>query len=145
MATGPGIQEPLPSLLRRVLRGAVRDHALAEHRRTHPAVLHVGIPRGEVRRLELQPEDRFDLALRTEVVETMARHHLADGRVPLVWLTRMPDGHDEEDLAWAAAVSAASGELGVRLDLVVVTRRWWRDPRSGVGQSWARVRPDPRA
>ena len=34
----------------------------------------------------------------------MARHFLADGTVPLVWLTRMPDGPDEEDLAWAAAV-----------------------------------------
>lgn len=142
MATGPGIHEPLPTLLRRVLRGTVRDHALSEHRRTYPAVLHVGIPRGEVRRLELQPDDRFDLALRTEVVETMARHFLTDGTVPLVWLTRMPDGPDEEDLAWAAAVGFASGELGVRLDVVVVTRRSWRDPRSGAGQAWARIRPD---
>lgn len=142
MATGPGIQEPLPTLLRRVLRGAVRDHALAEHRRTYPAVLHVGIPRGKVRRLELLPEDRFDLALRTEIVETMARHFLADGTVPLVWLTRMPEGQDVEDLAWSAAVGVASGELGVRLDLVVVTRRSWHDPRSGAGQAWARIRPD---
>ncbi len=142
MATGPGIQEPLPTLLRRVLRGAVRDHALAEHRRTYPAVLHVGIPRGEVCRLELQPDDRFDLALRTEVVETMARSFLAGGTVPLVWLTRMSEGPDEEDLAWAAAVGVASGELGVRLDIVVVTRRSWRDPRSGTGQSWARIRPE---
>ncbi|HWJ07943.1 MAG TPA: hypothetical protein VNS46_01120 [Nocardioides sp.] len=142
MATGPGIQEPLPTLLRRVLRGVVREHALAEHRRTHPAVLHVGIPRGEVRHLELRPEDRLDLALRTEMVEAMARGFLAADTVPLVWLTRMPEGPDVEDLAWAAAVGAASGELGVRLDLVVVTRRSWQDPRSGVGQAWARIRAD---
>lgn len=143
MATGPGIHEPLPTLLRKVLRGAVRDHALTEHRRTHPAVLHVGIPRGEIRHLELEPGDRFDLALRTEVVEAMARGFLADGTVPLVWLTRMPEGPDVEDLAWAAAVGVASGELDVRLDLVVVTRRSWHDPRSGAGQAWVRIRPEP--
>jgi hypothetical protein len=142
MATAPGIQEPLPTLLRRVLRGVVREHARTERRRTHPAVLHVGIPRGEVRRLELRPEDRYDLALRTEAVEAMARGFLAEDVVPLVWLTRMPEGPDVEDLAWAAAVGAASGELSVRLDLVVVTRRSWHDPRSGAGQAWARVRSD---
>jgi len=142
MATGPGIQEPLPSLLRRVLRGAVRDHALGERRRSYPPVLHVGIPRGEIRRLELRPEDRFDLALRTEVLEAMACGFLSRSSVPLAWLTRMEEGPDVEDLAWAAAATAASGELGVRLDLVVVTRRWWHDPRSGAGQAWARIRRD---
>ena len=143
MATGPGIQEPLPTLLRKVLRGTVREHARNERRRVHPAVLHVGIPGGEQRTLELEPGEHPDLAARIEIVEAMARAFLARDVVPLLWLTRMPEGPDVEDLAWAAAVTAASGELGVRLDLVVVTRRSWRDPRSGVGQRWARVRPDP--
>ncbi|TWG96960.1 hypothetical protein L615_000400000620 [Nocardioides sp. J9] len=140
MPSGPGLHEPLPTLLQRVLRGAVRDHAQAERRRCYPPVLHVGIPRGEQRSFEAAPEERLDLALRTEVVEAMARLFLDREQVPLVWLTRMTEGPDTEDLAWAAAVGAASGELGVRLDLVVVTRRAWHDPRSGAGRSWSRVR-----
>lgn len=141
MTTGPGLHEPLPLLLRRVLRGAVHEHARTERRRTFPAVLHVGIPGGPTRTFEVLPEERLDLALRVEIVEAMARSSLGNGAVPLVWLTRMAQGAETEDLAWAAAVGHAAGELGVRLDLVVITRRAWHDPRSGAGQSWARVRP----
>lgn len=141
MPTGPGIQEPVPYLLQRVLRGAVIAHARSERRRSHPVVLHVGIPSGPTRELELRPEERLDHALRVEIVQAMARPCLAEGRVPLSWLTRPAVGPDEGDLAWAAAVGAAGAELGVRLDLVVITRRSWRDPRSGVGRSWTRIRP----
>lgn len=141
MSTGPGLHEPLPLLLRRVLRGAVHQHARTERRRRFPAVLHVGIPGGPDRTFEVHPEEDLDLALRVEIVEAMARHSIETGAVPLVWLTRMAGDTDTEDLAWAAAVGHAAGELGVRLDLVVITRRAWHDPRSGAGQSWARVRP----
>ncbi|KRA37280.1 MULTISPECIES: hypothetical protein [unclassified Nocardioides] len=140
MSTGTGLQEPLPLLLQRVLRGAVIDHARAEHRRAYPAVLHVGVPGGEVCTFEVAPEDDLDLALRIEVLEAMARTSLSRDVVPLTWLTRADSGPDTEDLAWAAAAGAASGELGVRLDLVVVTRRSWRDPRSGAGRAWSRLR-----
>ncbi|HWJ65652.1 MAG TPA: hypothetical protein VNT31_03155 [Nocardioides sp.] len=140
MAKGPGIQEPLPYLLERVLRGAVVEHARDEQRRAYPPVLHVGIPGGEVRRFEVRPDDDLDLALRVEVLEAMARDSLASSAVPLAWLTRMPAGADAEDLAWAAAAGAASAELGIRLDLVVVTRRSWHDPRSGTGRTWSRAR-----
>lgn len=143
MPTGPGIQEPVPYLLERVLRGAVVAHARSEPRRVHPVVLHVGIPSGPTRELELRPADRLDHALRVEIVQAMARSCLAQGRVPLSWLTRPVVGPDEGDLAWAAAVGAAGGELGVRLDLVVITRRSWHDPRSGATRSWTRIRPAP--
>lgn len=143
MPTGPGIQEPVPYLLGRVLRGAVIAHARSERRRTHPMVLQVGIPSGPTRELELRPDDRMDHALRVEIVQAMARSCLAQGRVPLSWLTRPTVGPDEGDLEWAAAVGAAGAELGVRLDLVVITRRSWHDPRSGVGRSWTRIRPAP--
>lgn len=140
MATGPGLQEPLPRLLQQVLRGAVITHARGERRRTHRPVLHVGVPGGRVCTFEIGPDERLDLALRIEVLEAMARASLDRDVVPLTWLTRTEAGPDTEDLAWAAAVGAASGELGVRLDLVVVTRRAWRDPRSGAGRSWTRLR-----
>lgn len=134
------IQEPVPTLLERVLLRAVREHAEAEGRCRLPPTLHVGIPGAEVRAFEIVAGERLDLALRTEVLEAMCRDHLERDVVPLVWLTRTPEGHDVEDLAWAAAVGCAGPELGVRLDLVVVTRRSWRDPRSGVGRRWTRLR-----
>ncbi|MBM9460556.1 hypothetical protein JK386_11635 [Nocardioides sp. zg-536] len=140
MPTGPGLQHPLPPLLHRVLRSIVVAHAVEEPRRTFPPVLHVGVPGSGPRTFEVRADERLDLALRTEVVEAMARPDLARSVVPLVWLTRMAEGPDTEDLAWAAAVGAASGELGRRLELVVVTRRAWRDPRSGSGRRWTRLR-----
>jgi len=137
------IEEPVPTLLERVLRRAVRDHAATEGRGRLPPSLHVGIPGADERRFAIPPDQTLDLALRTEVLEAMCRDPLARDVVPLVWLTRAPDGHDLEDLAWAAAAGCAGPELGVRLDLVVVTRRSWRDPRSGVGRRWTRVRRPP--
>ncbi|WP_408895603.1 hypothetical protein ACJ5H2_11885 [Nocardioides sp. R1-1] len=134
------IQEPVPMLLGRVLLRAVRAHAALEGRCHLPPSLHVGIPGADVRSLELDTGEGLDLALRTEMLEAMTRAHLAQSVVPLVWLTRHPEGPDLEDLAWAAAAGQAGAELGVRLDLVVVTRRSWRDPRSGVGRSWTRLR-----
>lgn len=130
----------MPLLLQRVLRGAVIGHARTEHRRVHPPVLHVGVPGGQVCSFEIGPDDDLDLALRIEVLEAMTRTSLERDVVPLTWLTRTEAGPDTEDLAWAAAVGAASGELGVRLDLVVITRRSWRDPRSGAGRAWSRLR-----
>lgn len=140
MSTGPGLHEPLTPLLQRVLRGAVIAHARAEPRRHHPAAFHVGMPGSTVRTFETTTGDVLDLALRTEIVEAMARDWLDAEVVPLTWLTRMPGERNDEDLVWAAAVGAASGELGVRLDLVVLTRRSWHDPRSGVGRRWSRLR-----
>lgn len=140
MPTGPGIQEPVPYLLERVLKGAVVAHARTEQRRTHPPVLHVGIPASPTRQFEVVAGEHLDHAVRVEIVEAMARDWLARGQVPLVWLARAPSGPDDDDLAWAAATGAAGGELGVSLDLVVLTRRSWHDPRSGTGRSWVRIR-----
>ena len=79
MAIGPGLQEPLPRLLQQVLRGTVITHARGERRRSHPAVLHVGVPGGQVRMFEIGPDDRLDLALRIEALEAMARSSLDRG------------------------------------------------------------------
>ena len=67
------------------------------------------------------------------------------GRGPepsLVWLTRPgPLEIQDLDLHWLAAAAVAAGELGVGLRMVVVNRRSWRDPRTGVGREWKRLRP----
>ncbi len=44
------------------------------------------------------------------------------------------------DLAWLAAARAAYAEAELPLVMVVVSRTAWRDPRSGVGRSWRRLR-----
>ncbi len=135
------IREPVPTLFERVMLRAAKDQAAAEGRCQVKPTLHVGVPGGPTRSFRIDPDDRLDLALRTEMIEAMCRDDVAQGRVPLVWLTRQVEGPDVEDLAWGAAVGCAGPELGVDLDLVVVTRRSWHDPRTGVGRRWSRLRP----
>jgi hypothetical protein len=136
-----GISEPLTPALTRVLRRAVVEHAASTDRRDCPTVLHVGFPGGAQRTLELDPTWVLDLALLVDMIEAATRTHLARGKVPLLWLTRAgKSAVTTEDLLWAAAVRAASTELGVALDLVVVTRKSWRDPRTDAGRTWQRQR-----
>lgn len=144
MPTAPGIREPVPPALQRVLRTAVLEHVTDQRQRRPPPTLHVGVPGLQALQFEVRVEDGLDHALRVEVVEAMCRASLAHDLVPLVWLTCAAEGNDVEDLAWAVAAGAAGAELGVTLDLVLVTRHGWRDPRSGVGRHWQRLRPRPR-
>ncbi|WP_370289067.1 hypothetical protein [Nocardioides sp.] len=138
MAAHTGLPDPPPRLMVKVLRELVRARAAGEREGRSSTGIHVGVPgRRDVRAFR-PGEQVLDAALRTEIVEAMARDDLAAGRVPLVWWARSAQADPGEDLAWSAAVAQASGELGVRLDLVVVTARSWHDPRSGVGCSWSR-------
>ena len=60
---------------------------------------------------------------------------------PCVWLTRPGDLVVEDaDLDWGRAVRWAAAALGRTDDLVVVTRRGWFDPVSGVRREWRRLR-----
>jgi hypothetical protein len=139
----PGITEPVPRPLQRLLREAVIAHVASEHRRVHPPVLHAGVPGRAARRLVLDQEEPLDHALRTDIVEAMVRRGVQQGRVPLLWLTRRDVDHGATapvDIEWVAAAACAGGELGVRLDLVVVTRHGWHDPRTGVARRWKRLR-----
>ncbi len=136
------LTEPVPPGVLRVLRQAVVEHhrAVGARRRFHPA-LHAGLPGGAARALEIRPDDAFDAALRADVVEALARPYLSRPEPLWVWLTRgAGDPVTAGDLAWAAAVGAAGAELERPLGFVVVTRNGWRDPCSGVGRAWARLR-----
>lgn len=143
----PGITEPVPRPLERVLREAVLEHAETERRRhAFAPVLHAGVPGRAARTFTVAPGEALDEALRVDVVEALVRPALDRGRVPLLWLTRPEahaeggDGEAQVDRDWVAAAGAAGAELGVRLDLVVVTRNRWRDPRTGVERRWRRLR-----
>lgn len=132
-----GITEPLPRPLHQALRRAALDLAVSEHRRSFPALLHVGRPGGVGSVFALAPGDVVDHALRADVVAALLRRTPG----PLVWLTRPgPLELQDVDAAWLAACRTATAEAGLPLTMVVVTRQGWRDPRSGVGRVWKRLR-----
>lgn len=132
-----GIVEPVPDALHLLLRKAVLELVDGERRRQFPPVLHVGMPGGSAATFEPGAEP-LDQALRADVVEALVRRMPAP---PLVWLTRPgPLDTQDLDLHWLAATAAAARELGVGLRMVVVNRRSWRDPRTGVGREWQRLR-----
>lgn len=137
-----GIVEPVARGLHLRLRRAVLDHALTERRRVFPPVLHVGSPGGTVADFIVEPDERTDHALRTDVVAAMLRRCGPEASTPLVWLSRpgAPSEVRDVDLEWLAASRSAGAELGRHLPYVVINRRAWRDPRTGVGRVWQRVR-----
>ena len=134
------LSEPLARDTRALLRRAVGAHATSEQRRSYPPVLHVGIPGGRHAVLPLHAAEPCDHGLRTDVVAAL-RVRAGGGADQLVWLTRM-GGLELQDVdsLWLAAARAAYAEAEAPLTFVVVNRRGWRDPRSGLAQSWSRVR-----
>ncbi len=138
-----GIVEPVARQLYVRLRRAVLDHARTERRRqAFPPVLHVGSPGQVVADFAIMPADSTDQALRVDIVSAMLRQAARRGDTPLVWLSRpgAPSEVRDVDLEWLAATRAAGAELGRHLPYVVINRRAWRDPRTGVGRVWQRVR-----
>jgi hypothetical protein len=135
-----GIGEPLTRSLHHMLRRAVLEHAVSERRRVFAPLLHVGTPGGSQALFAAGPLTATDHALRTDIVAALLRRTSGvDGR--LVWLTRAGGLELQDvDAAWLAAARAAAGEAGVPLTMVVVTRHGWRDPRSGAGRTWKRLR-----
>jgi hypothetical protein len=138
---GEGLREPLPRRLCLLLREAVHDHARDERRRRFPPVLHVGVPGALVAALPLDAAEPDDPGLRTDVVAALRARSGADPD-QLVWLTRPGDlALQDVDSLWLSAARAAYVEARDELAFVVVNKRGWRDPRSGLGRTWARVRP----
>lgn len=138
-----GIVEPVARGLYVRLRRAVLDHARTEPRRqAFPPVLHIGSPGLVVADFTIEPAEATDQALRADIVSAMLRRASRRGETPLVWLSRpgAPSEVRDVDLEWLAATRAAGAELGRHLPYVVINRRAWRDPRTGVGRVWQRVR-----
>ena len=126
---GEGLSEPLARRTRLLLRRAVHDHALGERRRAYPP----GTPTCRT----------GDPGLRTDVVAAL-RVRAGPDPDQLVWLTRRGDlALQDVDSLWLSAARTAYAEAECELAYVVVNRRGWRDPRSGLGRTWARVRPAP--
>jgi hypothetical protein len=143
-----GLRDPVAHRTAALLRRAVLAHASGERRRVHAAALHVGVPGGPVTTLALDALERSDPGLRTDVVAALrvraAQSGAADHPDTLVWLSRAggPELQDV-DVQWLTAARAAYEEAGAPLTFVVVTRRGWRDPRTGLSRTWVRLRPAP--
>ncbi|MBI2244577.1 MAG: hypothetical protein HYU55_11770 [Nocardioides sp.] len=136
-----GIREPVDRTTAVLLRRAVLDHVRVEHRRCFPALLHAGRPGAAEEVFAIDPDAPLDQALRADVVAALLHRGRSRGAVPLLWLTRPGElGLEDVDADWASAAHAAGGEAGIDLTLVVVTRRGWVDPRSGVRREWQRLR-----
>jgi len=136
------VREPIDREHGQLLRRAVVEHVRSISGRSFPPELHVGTPGGSVRRFEVRVDEPTDHALRADIVAAMLGRRGPDA--PWVWLTRTGELvlHDV-DVQWLAAACTAYAEAGVDLTMVVVNRRGWRDPRSGVGRTWVRLRvPD---
>ncbi len=138
------VEEPLSRADLALLRRLVLEHKAAERRLRFPSVLHLGGPgRPEVGRVvedtDAGPQARLDHALRCDLLEALLRR--AGDRQVMTWLTRSgPLDVQDLDLGWLRAVSAVNGETDRSLVFLVVTRDGWRDPQSGVGRTWRRVR-----
>jgi hypothetical protein len=122
------------------LRSAVLELVEGEHRRRFPAALHAGVPGRSVVHLEDPP--LADAGARADLVLALVVRARAMVPRPVVWLTRSGElsTHDD-DLRWLGPVAWACSSIGEPVGLVVVTRRGWFDPVSGVRREWRRLRP----
>lgn len=126
------------------------EHAVTERRRSHLPILHVGIPGRPHLLFAITPDEPTDHALRADVVAAMRARQLRSApgagepgqrEVVLVWLTRSgPLELADVDAAWFAAARHAFAEAGAPLHFAVVNRHGWRDPATGGGRQWRRLR-----
>lgn len=136
------LREPVPAHERARWRVAVAElTVLTRGRRLFAPTLHAGAPGGPQESFVPAPAHELDQALRTDLVVALLDRALTHGSAPALWLTRCGElaVHDE-DAAWLAATEGASLECELTLPLVIVTRRGWRDPRTGVRREWRRLR-----
>lgn len=134
------LQAPVDRLTHTVLRAAVLELRESEPRVRFPARLCVGVP-GRSRVHVLDGDGPADAGHRAEVALALLHAAAADVRRPYAWLSRPGELVVEDvDLLWGSAVRWAAGALGTTTDLVVVTRRGWVDPVSGVRREWRRLR-----
>ncbi len=143
-----GIDDPPDRSLSRRLRSIVLAHAQSEHRRVFDPTLHLDAIRetGSDASVDcvLTRGDLWDDALRADVAAALLRRlDLSTTEEPwLAWLTRTGDLEPQDvDLAALRALRTASAEAGsAGFHFVVVNRRAWRDPVTGTGQEWKRLR-----
>lgn len=122
----------------------VLEHIEAESRRIFAPTLYLasGWAAGAPVSCELDPD--LDDALRTDITAALLRRVMsADAHTTiLAWLIRTGELDTQDvDLASLRSLRAATAEAACGdFDFVVITRRGWRDPVTGAGQEWKRLR-----
>ncbi|TGN65552.1 hypothetical protein EXE59_17505 [Nocardioides eburneiflavus] len=142
---GPyALQAPIDRYTHAVLRAATLELVETERRRRFPPTVHAGVPGRCVRHADDPPV--ADAGLRADVALAMLLRSASLTPRPVLWLTRpgQLSPHDD-DLRWLGPTAWASQALGAHVGLVVVTRRGWFDPVSGVRREWRRLRAKPGA
>ena len=141
------LQAPITRELHVALREAVAELRARERRRHFPVTVRMGVAGGPSWEVVEPADEHVDHGLRTDVAAALLHRCRvsgvagAAGAPVLAWVTRPGDlAVQDPDLAWAGAVRAALAEAGAVGDFVVVTHHGWRDPVSGVGRQWRRLR-----
>ena len=134
-----GLQAPIERGTHHVLRAATVELVESRLPRQFPTTIHAGVPGRSVRHVEDPPV--ADAGLRADLVLAMLRQAAVRTPHPFLWLTRPGElsPHDD-DLRWLGPSRWACAAVGVPVGLVVVTRRGWFDPVSGVCREWRRLR-----
>ena len=131
----------------RAFRHEVATFRTRDRRRLFPMHVHVGIPDGDRRRVEVPwpVPASYDVGVRLDLADALVEALLAEwasGVAAWGWLTRpgAPSLHDC-DLAWLAAVRHAfeAHELALA-GFRAVTRSGWLDVVTGDSRTWARLR-----
>lgn len=136
------LQAPVDRHTHAVLRAATVELVETETRRRFPTTVHAGVPGRSVRHVDDPPAP--DAGLRADLVLALLRGSVGLAPRPMLWLTRPGElsPHDE-DLRWLGPAAWACRAWGAPVGLVVVTRRGWFDPVSGVRREWRRLRRHP--
>ncbi|GAB2878649.1 hypothetical protein [Nocardioides pacificus] len=123
-------------------RTAVLDLTVATRGlRRFPSAVHAGVPGAHEDAFVAPATADLDAALQTDLVVALLDRALLHTPTPGLWLTRPGElALHDEDVAWLTATQSAARECHLALSFVIVTRRGWRDPRSGVRREWLRLR-----
>jgi hypothetical protein len=136
----PELVEPIAPHIKNQLRTAVAALCSDRRRRRFPATIHVGTP-GDIFCSFTDDEEHLDIGLRTAIVEALMSGVSPPQSNPLCWLSRPGELRwNDTDAAWLGPVVRAFAAACQPLTMVVVTRRGWYDPRSGVTREWKRLR-----
>ncbi|RYB92140.1 hypothetical protein EUA93_17375 [Nocardioides oleivorans] len=141
------MQAPIDRHTHVVLRHAVLDLLETDSRRCFPSVLHAGVPGRCTWHVDESAAPGAEAGadpgagMRADVVLALLRRASVLTPRPCLWLTRPGEltPHDT-DLRWLGPSAWAASALGMPVGLVVVTRRGWFDPVSGVRREWRRLR-----
>jgi hypothetical protein len=124
-----------------VFRAAVLSFKESAPRGRAPVTLHVGVPDAANACHVVLAGQALDQALCTDIAAGLLQRTAARAPNRWGWLTRVGSlALHDADVLWSAAWYAACAEAEVEVPLVVVTRTGWRDPRTGVGREWSRLR-----